>query len=315
MNSFIGKNFDIYLERKIDWYLKNKLNFNTTPEFKKIFEVGYYDLFWHSSIRQGKKIIVKEIDNNMRINCYTDSHLCRNIFTNTFEETELVFLKRFLRKGDVFVDIGANIGLYSILASSYVGKNGSVISFEPAPNTYKRLIRNIELNCISNITAQKIAISDSSDTLDLIISKDGYDAWNSLAKPAQGSVFENVRVRCNTIDEIIKINSKFSTAKLIKIDIEGWELRALKGGERFLKNENSPTIVIEFTEQNATNAGTNCKELYKYLNYLGYTLYEYDAITSNLKFSEMRECYPYENLIAVKNIEMVKERLCQIEIL
>ncbi len=309
--SMLKEKIDNYLENRILETLKGKLDFNNTREFKKIFEVGVLNLQWELSINKGEKVVVKELENALKINCYTDSHLSRDIFSNNFENSELIFLKNYLKKGDVFVDIGANIGLFSMFACQKVGSDGYVIAYEPTPKTYNRLLENFKLNAFTNLETYQLAISDNNKPQEFKISKDGYDGWNSLGKPTLGQFYESVYVDCNTIDNIAGMNKIFSRIKLIKIDVEGWELHVLKGGKDFFSKPDAPTLLIEFAEQSALNAGNSCEELYDYLNYLGYTLYQFDSINLNLTISKKKTFF-YENLVATKNVEGVKFELSNI---
>src|SRR5678816_4095532 len=145
----LKKKIDNYLEKRIERIVREKLNFNT-PQNRKVFELGYFYLQWDLATRNGAEKVVKELEHGLRLNCYIDSDLSREIFSNNFENNELVFLKKYLKKGDVFVDIGGNIGLFSIHACHHVGKEGRVITYEPTPRTYDRLMENVTLNSFAN---------------------------------------------------------------------------------------------------------------------------------------------------------------------
>lgn len=86
----------------------------------------------------------------------------------TYEEAELSFISNFLKEGDVFVDVGANIGLHTLFASKLVGNEGKVISFEPFSLNFKSLKRNVSLNKSENIVLENLAISKDSETLDIL---------------------------------------------------------------------------------------------------------------------------------------------------
>ena len=144
---------------------------------------------------------------------------------------------------------------------------------------------------------------------DLQIASDGYDAWNSLVKPSFGQIERIEKIQVQTFDSFIKNVQNVSKISLIKIDVEGWEIPVLEGGEAFFKEQNAPTLLIEFTEQNAKNAGYTCKGLYNKLVSFGYTIYYYNAQKNTIVKDEIREDYTYINLIASKNYFEVIERL------
>ena len=86
---------------------------------------------WAAVARQQGTFVTK-LQPNLRIRLYGDSELCRLIYCRNFEVAEREFVNRFLRPGDVFVDVGANIGLFTLIAASRVGPTGRVIAFEPS---------------------------------------------------------------------------------------------------------------------------------------------------------------------------------------
>lgn len=309
MKKLIKKHFDRRVNLLIEKYLKTNFDLHVTPEYKQIFEKGYLTALWDEATKRGDSNIIKYWKGGLKIKCYLDSFLARLIYLEDFENTEIDFINNFLKEGDIFIDIGSNIGLFSLNASVKVGPRGKIVSFEPTPVTYNRLIENINLNGFNNIKPFQIAISDKTEKKQLLISKDGYDAWNSFGMPTRGANLEKVEVVCYKIDEIDKIDSDFHKASLIKIDIEGWELNALKGGAEFFSKPDAPTLLIEFTDDNAKNAGTSCREIYLFLQQLGYQMYEYDSSNNIMIPSKLKEYYPYENLIATKNISTVMERI------
>ena len=255
-----------------------------------------------------KKLIKKIHD--IRINCYLDSRLAKIIFLEGFEEEEIAFVKKFLKKGDFFFDIGANIGLFSLVVSSILGEKGKVIAFEPCSITFQRLKENIGLNQFTNIVPENVALSNKSGFAELQIASNGYDAWNSLAKPSAGELLEVEEVKTITLDDFVRnLGLDKTKISLIKIDIEGWEIPMLQGAKEFLSSSNAPILLVEFTDENAQNAGFSCKELYELLVSYGYTLYSYDKENNQLLKENLRKNYPYVNLIATKNIEAVNNRI------
>jgi FkbM family methyltransferase len=244
---------------------------------------------------------------NIKIILYKDSRLCKLIY-GSFEETEICFLKKFLRKGDCFFDIGANIGLFSLHASNIVGENGKIFAFEPTPVTFDRLMKNIDINNFSNINAENIGLSNAIGVINFNVSNDGFDAWNSFATLVDAGECTEIKVLTNTLDNYI---SSCETEKidLIKLDVEGWELNVLKGATRLLSTSNSPVMLVEFTETNAFAAGYYCGELFDFVKSFGYEWYAYNAESNELIIQQKKLHYPYENLIAIKNLSACNERL------
>jgi FkbM family methyltransferase len=296
--------FNRLLKKMVDKYIERKVNEVLTLKYKYY----YYSELWDNAIRNGEKRIIKVLPGGLNFICSLDSILDKMVFTNEFENDEILFLNRFLKSGDQFIDIGANSGLFTIIAAKKVEKEGQVFAFEPTDTTFKKLCENIELNKFPNIIAHQLAISSKNENLVFYSLSEGFDAWNSLAKPIINKKYKILNVNAVQIDRLDEINVDFNNSALIKIDIEGWELNALKGGKDLLQKQNAPTLMIEFADEHARNTGTSCKELYKYLESLGYKLYKYDKLLNELVPAPNLDYY-YENIIATKKINVDNKRL------
>jgi len=295
-NSILKKRVDRYIDRKVKEILTSK------------FKYYYYSELWDAAIRKGETELLKEFPEGLKFLCSSDSILDKMVFTNEFENDEILFLNRFLKLGDRFIDIGANAGLFTIYAAKVVGDKGQVFSFEPTDTTYKKLCENIKLNKFSNIVTYNLAISSKNEDLEFYSLSGGFDAWNSLAKPIIKRKYTVLNVKAVQIDKLDEIGIDFNNSTLVKIDIEGWELKAIKGGVNCLKNENSPVLMIEFADEHARNAGGSCRELYTFLESLGYKMFKYDKVKNELIHAPNRDYY-YENIIATKKVDIVNERL------
>lgn len=237
---------------------------------------------------------------NIRLKLDTNSVLSREIFCG-FEKEELAFVKRFLKKGDVFIDIGAHIGFFSLLAQKLVGSTGRVLSFEPSPATAAQFKENIVLNHSEGIEVFHMAFSNAKGTCEFYVSANGYEAWNSLAKPDVNDAFVPISVPTTSIDEFLADQALApSGVKLIKIDVEGWEKTVLSGGRQSLAANNAPALLVEFTERNLRNAGCTGEELYRQIESLGYRLYRYDYLANSLQWFPSQEWFSYMNLVALK---------------
>lgn len=264
------------------------------------------DEIWNSLFINSNKI-EHELEDNVRIILYNDSILCRLIYFG-FEQTEISFIKKFLRKGDVFIDIGANIGLFSLHASKILGDTGKIYAIEPTPDTFDRLKQNIKLNKFENIEPHNLGLSNSKSFFDFHISNDGHDAWNSFANLPELISCEKITVQADTLDSFI-LQNKIKNISLIKLDVEGWEKFVLEGAESILKQDNAPVFMVEFTETNAFAAGYYLGELFDMMKDFGYEWYSYNNKANTLRKEIKKLHYPYENLIAIKNHELCNLRL------
>jgi FkbM family methyltransferase len=253
---------------------------------------------------------VSGLQPGLKIRLHGDSELCHLIYCRHFEAHEREFLNRFLRPGDVFVDVGANIGLFTLIAAERVGPKGKVLAFEPAAKTFGRLVDNVGLNKLSNVECFRLALSDSRGHLQLTASKDGYDAWNSLAKVALGELRETELVEVIEWDQFAGSRDlSGGSVTMMKIDVEGWESRVLEGGKEFFIGSDAPVLQVEFTDDAAEAAGSSCHALYERLQNYGYEMFVYDAGKGRLVRESRRAKYPYLNIIAAKNPDFINSRI------
>jgi len=159
-----------------------------------------------------------------------------NIYCGLHEFYDMAFLLNFLRLEDTFVDIGANVGTYSILASGVIGAKS--ISIEPVPTTFKSLSRNIAVNGISNLVELNCFGVGSIDGTELVFIAD-QDTTNRVAPSAYTG--KTVKVPIRSVDSLL-----FGLDSIMwKIDVEGFEEQVLSGANASLSNKNLKVIEIE----------------------------------------------------------------------
>ena len=289
---------NISLDIKIINYVNRKLDEYAIKKREK--EKVRTEKFWRNNFKSSDHII-HQLDSDVKIKLYEDSILSKLIYEG-FENSEIDFLNAFLIEGDSFVDIGANVGLFSLYASKKVGSAGSVISFEPSRLTFNRLLENLELNGITNVRPYKLGLSDKDEILELNVSADGHDAWNTFVKSDDNKFSSKESVQVKSFDNFTQEYSiNTDNISLVKLDVEGFEINVLNGAPKLLSKENAPVFMVEFTDNNSISAGHCCHELYKLLLQYGYSWYTYDVTRKKLNPEPMRLNYPYNNLIAVKN--------------
>ena len=264
-------------------------------------------VLWKSQVGSSKKVKIKLYENAFMY-LYLDDVISLDIYNRKYERSEQEFIKNYLRPGDIFIDVGAHFGLFSLIAASCVSKTGRVYSIEPCSKTYKRLLKNIELNNYTNVHCFKLALSDTNSWKDMVISSDGFDAWNSLAKKSNNPFFTR-RIKCITYDEFVEEKKIDGCTTMVKIDVEGWENYVLAGGEKTLSKEDAPILQVEFSDVTCKNAGLSLRDLYQTLENLGYKIFKYDMQLNKLFRESLQESYYYENLLAIKDIEFVKNRI------
>lgn len=220
-----------------------------------------------------------------------------NIYTGLHEFLDMGFLLHFLRQEDLFVDIGANVGSYTVLASAVV--KAKTISIEPIPVTFEKLRNNIFYNRLEHaVSAYNVGIGSRKSMLKFT---NTFDTVNHALSPGEAS--ENfVEVPVEALDELL---GEYMPV-LIKVDVEGFELEVLKGATRVLSNQQLQAIIIELNGSGA-RYGFNEQAIHQLLLDNGFTAYQYEPLKRELIARE--EIGGEGNSIYVRNIEQVRNRL------
>lgn len=184
-----------------------------------------------------------------------------------------VFMQALARLGpsaDV-IDIGANLGFYSVLAAQSLRQRGSgvVHSFEPNPRIFTELGHNVALNSFSNVRLQCAGVGDVTSEMTLYVNEHAV-TYSSL-RQTQEFLQEEIRVPIVTLDEYAETN-KLSRVGLVKVDVEGGELLVFKGARTLLARDH-PTLIYEEFERGYQLFGYSAREVRAYLTGLGYRLY------------------------------------------
>lgn len=190
-------------------------------------------------------------------------------FLGTYHEKELLFVDNFLKKGDVFIDAGANIGLFSLVASRKIENEGQVFAFEPYSKSYNKILRHLEINGISNIVAEWKALSDKNGETNIYINNSEHNSGMATIYPDKYSLFEAVAEI--TLDEYL-LKKNIDKISLIKIDIEGSEYYALKGMHNTLVKFR-PAVMIELDPDIQKLAGQSSELIIQFFSAIGYTQY------------------------------------------
>jgi FkbM family methyltransferase len=188
------------------------------------------------------------------------------------EKLTTEIIKKEVKKGNIVLDLGANIGYYSLILAKLVGKNGRVFAFEPDPVNFAILKKNIQINNYQNVVAYQKAVSNQSGTLRL---------YQNPKNPGAHTIYQDFKENRTSIKvKSIKLDDYFQNHKLridfIKMDIEGAEAAALLGMMNILKRNKKIKIITEFQPLGLERSGFGARKFLELLKELGFKLYEID---------------------------------------
>lgn len=205
-------------------------------------------------------IIDPSIDNGVELSLFE---------TGTYEKGTIQLLEKYLQKGSAFLDIGANIGLMSVIASKQVGTNGIVYAVEANPKTVPILQANIDLNNCKNVEVIPIALSDTSGTAVLFENWEVNRGGASLI--SQSKEEQGLEVKMERLDDLFDENT---TVQLVKIDVEGFEPQVIRGGMNWFRKQ-QPVFIIEVSEKREKEAGPSPVEIMELVQTIGeYSFYK-----------------------------------------
>jgi FkbM family methyltransferase len=209
---------------------------------------------------------------------------------------EDIFFDKYLKKSDNVVDVGANIGTISLLASDMVSETGKVFSVEANPKTFEYLEGNIAFNNRKNITVYNVALGD----------KKGEIEFSDMFEDDQNKIISNgtgIKVPITLLDEL-KINE--ANIDLLKIDVEGFEIFVLKGAAELLKH--TSCIYFESWESHFNNYNYSTVDVLGLLKSQGFSCYRFTDLYSLAEVKHDYVSKDCENIIAVKDINSFIQR-------
>jgi FkbM family methyltransferase len=195
------------------------------------------------------------------------------------DPNDFVFLDRVLRPDMVFVDVGANEGLYTLFAAKRVQQ---VIAVEPSKREFQRLQDNVQLNSLKNVTGCQTALSNQDGQAMLKVATDHYGVHNTLGDFPNASMqlshMEPVTLK--RLDTLIA-ELQPDRVDLLKIDAEGAEVVVLQGATGVLASFH-PTILVELNENTLEKQGHHTRDVLDFLRGFGYEIFSFDSETAAL---------------------------------
>ncbi len=248
-----------------------------------------------------------EVFGGLRMRCYPDSRGAGvMLYLNGWPDfDEMHFMRRYLRPGDAFVDVGANIGIYTLLASSLVGEGGRVLAFEPGRKAFQRLEENVRINDLRQVEARFAALGDQLGKVSFLQKKDLTNRI-ALSHEQEGGGDALAEVPLVTLDLVLE-ETRYAMGK---IDVEGAEEVVFRGGQESLRRANPSVWIVELKDRLLQRFGSSAESLTNVLCDAGYRLGRYDAASGEICFSSVDE---QENVLAIhhSSLDEVQARIAE----
>jgi FkbM family methyltransferase len=223
----------------------------------------------HAGLKPRERYAVVRLDPGfrMKLDLEDPEQLKVYFYGHYHERYEAELVRRLLNDDDVFWDVGANVGYFTLVAATALAHRGQIVAFEPGKNAYQRLTANVSLNPYRNIQTLPVAVSDREGEAVLHVAGDIADSSASLYPSGQTQVRPEV---CRTVSlDHFRREEGVRPPDLIKLDVEGAEMAVLQGA-RGLIAESPPLLLVEMEEKNLRAAGASREAIRQFLSPYGY---------------------------------------------
>lgn len=297
----------LLLIKKISEFLTDKNLHRLIPFRRKIYDFLFKSFWTGGDIIeiQGSKMYInpKEQDPMMRQTLQTYA------LSSTWEKETTKLFEKIVKEGDVIVDMGANVGYFTLLSAKLVGEKGKVFSFEPNPKNFEYLTKNIELNGYRNIITEQKAVSDRNGKTELFICP--YDSGHHTINKAdgieayrQGRKGKTYSIETETVRLDDYVRNRIEKIDVIKIDIEGAEALAFSGMKETLNKNKNIKIFLEFFPLLIEKMGNSPKE------FIGLLLRDFNVFVIGHDYSMKKinqEFIKIENYKKINNLMEEKD--------
>jgi FkbM family methyltransferase len=227
-----------------------------------------------------------------------DTGMTQNVYCGLHDFSDMAYVLHVSTSEDLFVDIGANVGSYTLLACAAKGSRG--YCFEPVPSTYRRLCDNLAINnLLSRVVALNIGLSDGEGELAFTASENCTNHVIAHGESAVGSLTVPVR----SLDSVLLKESP----SLLKLDVEGFELPILDGAKATLGKTSLHSVIMELNGSGA-RYGFDEHKVINTMNEYGFLPYEYEPFGRELHLLTGRNS-THGNTLFLRNVTMLRERL------
>lgn len=187
-----------------------------------------------------------------------------------YGELDTKIIREEIHEGDIVIDVGANIGYYTLIFAQLVGSSGKVFAFEPESKNFEILKKNIKINNYQNIVAEQKIVSDKSGIVKLFIAEHGI-VGHRINQQKSSQKF--IEVESIILDNYIKKLNLDNKINFIKIDVEGSEPKVLEGTKEIIQKSNQLKIFTEFNREAVEEYGIEPKEMIDLFYRNGFKIY------------------------------------------
>ena len=282
---------------------------------RKVLSIPFLGFYaWRVVKYIREKLLIDEefvvtYDNNIKIRTNLDDHMESRIFWQGFLEGdrgEMLVLDEMLRndKSQVFFDIGAHVGIFSLFAAKRI-PDGRVHSFEPLEKHLKRIRSNIKLNSFNNILVRSVIIGEKEGREDIHvpIPRKSDDPLNSgsggtsiIPSKEDNSSHETYTIDKSTLDIYVKSND-IERIDIMKIDVEGAELNVLNGARKSICRFR-PHVLMELDKRYLNRAGKSVEELLDFWDQYDFSVYKIGNHGSLSRITSASELNTRQNILA-----------------
>jgi FkbM family methyltransferase len=268
-----------------------KMLFSTFIRLKKAFSgtglsnvPGAKPLYrrFHKIVDPKGIILLSVGEHKMYVNSQDKVIVPQLLTQGVWEKYETELFTSLVKPKDIVLDVGANFGYFSMIAAKLVGDEGKVYSFEPAPDNYELLVKNIKLNNYTNIVPTQKAVSDEKGKLKLFLDRINWGGSSFSEDNILPQDRDFVEVETVTLDDFFESQAKEIKVNFIKLDVEGAEGQVLEGASKILQNSDLK-ILMEFWPYGLKNLGTDPFEMLKNLHGQGFKIQLIDEENETVK--------------------------------
>ncbi len=221
-------------------------------------------------------------------------------YVGLLEYEEMAFTLHYLRPEDLFIDVGANIGTFTVLAAGAVG--ALCVSIEPIPQTYQRLLDNVNINDLNDrVLTINAGLGEKTSELKFTLDR---DSINHVVTETE-TTCKTVDVKIVTLDSIVQDRMP----ELIKIDVEGFETQVVGGGADTLGTKDGPNAILMELRGHGARYGFSEEDVHKKMLGYGYEPYVYDPRNRELDAWRRKTENELGDMLYIRDVEKAKHRI------